>query len=135
MTRNRNPHHDKLLDYKHTRRTSEGGEGWQKARVRLPRRERRLYRQAQERALRQAMLDLDEPGSNAGGEVRGLKRSYFKELFWRREIPLGKLVAYKQSGGRRLMYRLPAGRKMGRNRLPPDNLLEDWAKREKEEQR
>src|SRR5215210_1045438 len=91
--RRKNPHNEKQLDYVRQRRTTEGGKGWRKVVSRVPRRERRLYRQTQERALRQSMTLDEEPGSTAGSEVRGMKRSRFRLLNHRREIPLGKRVS------------------------------------------
>jgi hypothetical protein len=132
----KDPQTEKQLDYKHQRRTSEGGKGWRKAVARLPRRERRLYRQAQERALREALLvesaveGEEATGLTAGDNVRGLKRSRFRVLDHRREIPLGKRVALKRAGITRLMYRVPAGRKRGRHLLPRRNLIRKWVKEE-----
>jgi hypothetical protein len=131
--RSKDPHHEKQLDYQHQRRSTEGGQGWRKARASLPRRERKLIRRTQERALRQSMLDPEGAGLAAGDSVRGAKRSRFILLDNRREIPLGKRVSIKKSGEGRIQYWLPVGRKIGRHLLPHRSLIALWAERNEKE--
>ena len=110
----------KLLDYKHQKRSTEGGVAWRKVRSRLPHRERKLYRQAQERALHAALCN-DDTTSDAGDRVRAVRRSSFVELHSRREIPLGMRVRYVV---RRIWLR--AGKKKGRSVLFPRLVLAKW---------
>ena len=123
----KSPHHEKQLDYKHQRRTSEGGKAWRKTVAKLPRLERRRYRQAQERALDEGMFSQEELGSNAADNVRALRRSNFGILHHRREMPLGKRVSLKQAGIKRIMYRVRHGRKKGRHWLP-NSFVAIWVK-------
>jgi hypothetical protein len=127
-----NPRHKKQLDYKHQRRTTEGGKGWRKTVARLPRLERRLFRQAQQRALREALHTEETqegaqaPGLVAGDSLRSIRRSNFGMLHHRREIPLGVRVSLKKAGITRLMYRVPHGRKKGRNALSARLMIAAW---------
>lgn len=113
----KSPQHEKQLDYKNQRRTSEDGKGWRKTVAKLPRLERRRYRQAQERALHDGMFGQEELGSNAADNVRALRRSNFGILHHRREMPLGKRISLKQAGIARIRYRVRHGRKKGRHWL------------------
>jgi hypothetical protein len=128
----KDPTSEKQMDYKRQRRASEGGKGWRKTVARLPRRERRLYRHAQERALREALSDAEAPGSTAGDSVRRIKRASFVELHHRREIPLGMRVSLKRAGIVRLMLWGRAGRRRGRNVVPPRYVLTNWVKNYRE---
>lgn len=125
----RDPQYNKQQDYRHQRSSSEGGQGWRKVRSRLPKMERRLYRHAQERALREAMYNVGDGESEASDRVTGLKRKHFRLLHSRREIPLGRKVELRRGGVRRLLYRMPAGRKQGRKYLPLRRFVDLWIKR------
>jgi hypothetical protein len=126
----RDPHKEKELDYKHQRSATEGGDGWRKVRAKLPKMERKLYRHAQEKALRESMRLAEDGELEAGAEVNGLKRKYFRLLLHRREITLGKKVELHLGGVRPLAIWLPAGRKQGRNYLPLRKHVKLWIERD-----
>ena len=123
--RTKDPFLEKQADYKHQRRTSEGGQAWRKVRASLPREERKRYRLAQERALQQTVADLEDQGVSASDEVSGLKRKYFRLLWYRREIALGKKVTLRTGKVRVLGgWYLPVGHKVGRRYRPsPGNIV------------
>lgn len=125
----RSPGREKQLDYKHQRRSTEGGQGWRKTRSRLPHIERRRYRQAQESALRIAMSNEDMELS-AGDSVKAIRRSNFVELHSRREIPLAMEVKLRV---RQIWLR--SGRKKGRHILPPKHILAELFQSDAEEEK
>jgi hypothetical protein len=88
------PYKEKQLDYEHQSRTYVGGKAWRKVRTQLPSIERQEYRRALDRATQRAEYD-EESAEIVADELRSIKRSHFRRLFYRREGPLGKVLPAK----------------------------------------